>query len=342
MQKYKIWIIAGIALCVIVGLLFWLSPQKDPVLPSADAQNAAPLNTAQNGNVLSTQNSSIFPSQSQQDTEINCQMLLDSSNRLIVNEQTRNCFEYFLTQYGEKEFSQIKNDFKAYIQQNHKEPALSQILDLWARYLDYRQALGELAAPAGVDQEDPAYYRGIFSSTQNLRKKFFSNYEIDGLFGTENTYHEYTLKRMEVLADKTLTETQKAQKLKALFDQLPQDWKENLEQINKLDELRQLTSDIKARGGSSEEIRQMRLNLVGAEATQRLETLDTQRSGWKSSVNQYLTERDQITQSNMSDTAKTQAIQALRNQHFNKAEDRLRIETFEQVHDQGGKLPFAD
>ena len=44
----------------------------------------------------------------------------------------------------------------------------------------------------------------------------------------------------------------------------------------------------------------------------------------------------------MSDTAKQQAIAQLRSKHFNTPQEQLRVETFEQVHDQGAKLPFAD
>ena len=147
---------------------------------------------------------------------------------------------------------------------------------------------------------------------------------------------------MAVLADKNLSEAEKAQKLKELFQQLPEDWQENLEQLNKLEDLRKLTADIKARGGSAAEIRQMRLNLVGPEATQRLEQLDGQRSQWKSRVEEYLNARDQIIQSGMNDQAKQQAVKQLRGQHFQNPQEQLRLETFEQVHDQGGKLPFAD
>ena len=343
MQKYKIWIIVALVILCLVTLLLWLSPQdeKQTAHEPGSAQPAM-LDTEANALNVSAQNNTFFASASQQDTEINCQMQLDSSNRLIVNEQTRNCFEYFITQYGEKTIEQIQQDFKTYISQNHKEPALSQILDLWDRYMQYRQSLGEITPPAGLNQEDPAYYRSIYTSTQNLRKRFFSNYEIEGLFGTEDTYHEYTLDRMAVLADKNLSETEKAQKLKELFQQLPEDWQENLEQLNKLEDLRKLTADIKARGGSTEEIRQMRLNLVGPEATQRLENLDSKRTSWKSSVTSYLNERDSIMQSGLNDSAKQKAVQKLRAQHFKKPEERLRVETFEQVHDQGGKLPFAD
>ena len=80
---------------------------------------------------------------------------------------------------------------------------------------------------------------------KNLRKQLFSNYEIEGLFGTEDLYHEYTLNRISVLDDKNLTEAQKAEKLKALFNQLPEDWKENLQQLNKLEDLRKLTQTLK-------------------------------------------------------------------------------------------------
>ena len=56
----------------------------------------------------------------------------------------------------------------------------------------------------------------------------------------------------------------------------------------------------------------------------------------------YLDERDEITQSSMSDTVKQQAIAQLRSKHFNTPQEQLRVETFEQVHDQGAKLPFAE
>jgi lipase chaperone LimK len=147
---------------------------------------------------------------------------------------------------------------------------------------------------------------------------------------------------MSILADATLNEIQKAQKLKQLFAQLPEDWKENLEQLSKLEDLRKLTSDLKARGGSPEELRQMRMNLVGVETTQRLEQLDQERGQWKSRVNDYLAQRDQILQSQMSESAQQQAIQQLRQQQFKNPQEQLRLGTFETTHDTGGKLPFAE
>jgi lipase chaperone LimK len=84
------------------------------------------------------------------------------------------------------------------------------------------------------------------------------------------------------------------------------------------------------------------MNLVGPEATQRLESLDGQRRDWKNKVDGYLKERDNIMKSGMSEDAKQKAVQQLRTQHFNKPEEQLRVGTFESVHDQGGKLPYGE
>ena len=341
--KLKITLLIVACLVVLFLLFQWLKP--DSAESAENSQRAAQDAEIQSENMAlqqsTTVNGSSFASKSQQDIQINCQIQTDNANRLIVNENTKNCFEFFITQYGEKEIPQIKADFIKFAQSTYQEPLLGQLTDLWSRYVQYREKMGDLTPP-NHDKESAQYYKAIFNQMKSLRKQFFSDYEIEGLFGIEDEYHDYTLARMSVMEDKNLSEKQKADKLKELFNDLPEDWKENLKQLSQLEDLRQLTAEIKARGGSAEEIRQMRLSLVGPEATQRLENLDGQRSNWKSKVNQYLSERDSIVKSNMSPSAKQEAVQRLRSQHFNNSQEQLRVETFEQVHDQGGQLPFAD
>ncbi|RSZ27934.1 lipase secretion chaperone [Acinetobacter bereziniae] len=340
-RKKALGIALFIILVVILAVIFWLKPSHQ----TAEAHQTSDDTTQPEGQIaasqLSTSQALSFASKSQQDTQINCQIRVNASNRLIVNEQTKDCFEYFITQYGEKTIEQIKTDFQRYLQTSYKEPVLSQLSDLWTRYMDYRSKLADLQAP-NADKESAKYYQQIVDNIKNLRKKFFSDYEIQGLFGTQDTYDQYTVDRMAVMDDASLSASEKARKLKALFDQLPEDWKENLQQLNQLEDLRKLTADIKARGGSAQELHQMRTNLVGPEATQRLETLDVQRGDWKNKVNQYLSERDTILNSNMSDSAKQSAIQQLKSQQFSNQQEQLRLQTFETVHDQGGQLPFAN
>lgn len=342
LSKKMIGIIIGSLLIILLAVIFWLKPNTESTETTSTSEKAlqqqtGPLTSTQ----LAASEAQNFASKSQQDTQINCQIRADASNRLIVNEQTKDCFEYFITQYGEKTIEQIKADFLSYTKISYKEPVLSQLNNLWTRYIDYRSKLGDLPAPT-ADKESAKYYQQILVNTQNLRKKFFSNYEIQGLFGTQDTYDQYTVDRLEIMDNQKLSTAEKAQKLKELFEQLPEDWKENLKQLNQLEDLRKLTAEIKARGGSAEELRQMRTNLVGPEATQRLETLDVQRSDWKGKVNQYLAARDNILKSNLSDSTKQRAVEQLKAQQFANQQEQLRLQTFETVHDQGGKLPFAN
>jgi len=338
MQKKVLWCVLGFFILGLIACVYWLSP--DSKNTSAQMSESKAQNLASSPHTdHSSLNEDAYHSKSQQDTEVNCQLKIDSSQHLVVNSQTRDCFEYFITQYGENDLEQIKIHFGKFIQGQYLEPARSQIMDLWTRYLKYREQLAQIQAPS-AKQQDKNYFQKIFNSIQDIRKRFFSASEIEGLFSSEDIYQNYTLDRMQILEDSSLSEIEKARKLKERFEELPEDWQHNLQELSKLDDLHTLTKQIKARNGSAEELRQMRTALVGAEATQRLETLDTQRNAWQQRVTSYLDSRDEIIKSNMSDSAKNQAIQQLRQQQFNSSQEQLRLRTFETVHDQGGELPF--
>ncbi|MBP2604439.1 lipase secretion chaperone [Acinetobacter calcoaceticus] len=338
MQKKVLWCVLGFFILGLIACVYWLSPDSKNTSAQMSENKAQNLASSPHTH-HSSLNEDAYHSKSQQDTEVNCQLKIDSSQHLVVNSQTRDCFEYFITQYGENDLEQIKTHFGKFIQGQYLEPARSQIMDLWTRYLKYREQLAQIQAPS-AKQQDKNYFQKIFNSIQDIRKRFFSASEIEGLFSSEDIYQNYTLDRMQILEDSSLSEIEKARKLKERFEELPEDWQQNLQELSKLDDLHTLTKQIKARNGSAEELRQMRTALVGAEATQRLETLDTQRNAWQQRVTSYLNGRDEIIKSNMSDNAKNQAIQQLRQQQFNSSQEQLRLRTFETVHDQGGELPF--
>jgi len=337
MKKYILVTLLLIIFFTVIIIAYWLYPVKKE---SLHEQNKYKI-TETAPQIHDANRSLNFSSTSQQDIQINCQLTI-KHQQFIINEQTKNCFEFFITQYGEKKIDQINQDFNAYIKQNYLNPAQSQILNLWNRYLQYRTQLPNMAPSSTSSNNQIQDFLAVFNNLQKIRKQFFSNNEIEGLFGEENTYYLYTLKRMEILADKYLSEQDKAKKLQDLFKNLPENWQENLEQLNKLEDLQQLTSDIKARGGSHEEIRQMRLNLVGSAATERLENLDVQRRDWNTKVNQYLLERDAIKKNHLKNVSRDKALQQLKEKYFISPNEQLRIETFEHIHDQGGTLPLLE
>lgn len=328
--------------CSLALVIYWLQPAAQNTTQQATPQTTgtqydALTQTVSHPTAATKHN---FSSASQADTEINCQLAF-ANQQLVVNENVKNCFEYFISQYGERDISKIKQEFKDYIQQQYDAVNSTQILDLWSRYLNYREQLSQISAPQAAP-DSLEYLKAVFQTTTNLRATLFSPIEIEGLFGQENIYDEYTINRTAILQNKSLTEAAKANQLTALLKNLPTDLQQQLEQLNTLENLRQLSAEIKARNGSPAEIRQMRLNLVGEAATQRLEQLDKQRVDWKSQVTQYLDQRDEILHSGLSDVAKQQAIQQLKNKQFVTPEQQLRLNTFEQQHDKGGSLPFSE
>ncbi|MCH7335866.1 lipase secretion chaperone [Acinetobacter sp. NIPH 2699] len=282
-----------------------------------------------------------FRSISQLDTATNCQLQFNASQRLIINEQTRNCFEYFISQYGERNINEIRHHFQLYLVQHFQAAQQQQILALWTRYLDYRQKLAQLQVDQPT-QENVDYFQSVFNAMHDLKQHFFSSMEIQGLFGTEDIYQQYMLDRMKILEDAKLSEAAKAQRLQQRFDQLPQQWQENLKALSQLEDLRALTAQIQARHGSAQELRNMRVSRVGEAATRRLEQLDQQRSDWKQRVQHYLNERQSILDSNMSSSAKVQSIQKIQQQQFQSVQEQRRLQTFETVYDQGGTLPFSN
>lgn len=326
-----------------LSVVYWLYPQDQQPQLESTGQSSNTFNSADHSDNSGQAHASdaAFNSTSQMDTEINCKLQFNASQKLVVNELTRDCFEYFISQYGERNIDEIRQSFQRYVAKGFQASEQQQIQELWSRYLSYREQLSKLQMNQPA-QESYGYFQAIFDAMHDLKQRFFSQVEIEGLFGTEDIYQQYTLDRMRILENKNLDAVNKAKQLQQRFDQLPQDWQENLKDLSKLEDLRSLTEQIKARNGSAQELRDMRVNLVGEAATQRLEQLDQQRSDWKQRVQSYLDERKTIVDSNMSASAKDQAIQQLKQQQFQSAQEQQRLQTFETVYDQGGPLPFSN
>ena len=119
--------------------------------------------------------------------------------------------------------------------------------------------------------------------------------------------------------------------MQALRDSLP----EILEQavLPQLQiELHQQTQALRARNGSPEELRALRQQLVGSEATARLEALDQQRADWQQRLKRYSSAKAEI-ESNpgLSQTDRQAALDELISSNFSEQE-RLRLDAALALH----------
>lgn len=343
------WAFISILVIAVISLILWLKPNTTsslalnavsaaPQQPDAPANNAAQSSATAtlNHNGMNAEDSAEDLAASLQGTEVDCALEATPAGQLVLNVGIRRCFEYFLTQLGEKPLSVIDQQIKQHLQKNLPDSAAAQASDLWQRYLKYREAEGNLQNSGA--NTDPDHLQRVLDQLNRLRQQYFNPAEIDALFGDEMTYNQYTIDRLNILENKSLSAEQKAQQLKARFAQLPTDLQKNLQDMSKLQDLRALTQQIKQKNGSKAELQQMREQLVGHAAAERLEQLDQTRANWQNRVQDYLTQRQAILNSKQGESDKQQAITALRERQFDNDAERQRAITYEHFKDDGTNM----
>ena len=262
-------------------------------------------------------------------TAVDGQFRLDDAGNLLISMDIRRIFDYFLSAYGEERIQTSVARLQAYIRSQLDEPAEGQALALLEQYLDYKRQLIQLekdlpqmASLEAMRQREQA--------VQNLRASIFSPEAHQAFFAQEEAYNQFTLQRLAIRHDPALNEQQKAEAMDRLRATLPEDMQEML--VPQLQaELRQQTAALQAQGAAPEQIRQLRLQLVGAEATARLEALDQRRQQWQQRLDAYRQEKARIeANSGLSEEDRQAAIASLAEERFDERE-RLRLDAAEQL-----------
>jgi lipase chaperone LimK len=333
-------IAAGLLLAV-AAVLYWLSPgNADKGSASSVAGSTGIFAT---GTATGHQTPSQFVTgteslpKSLQGTEVDGQLEVDANGHLKITNGVRHVFDYFLSTIGEEPLDTILARIRAYIRHKLPSVAAAEAEHILDGYIAYKQGLdtvqkAQQANGGGVDIDA---VRQQMQQVQALRTQYLSAEVITAFFGDEDAYDRYTLARLDILQNKNLSAAQRAQQLAALEQQLPTTIQESMKTINQYQNLENLQADWKKRGGTPEELHQIRENLVGPAATTRLESLDQERAGWDQRMNSWYSDRAAILNNrNISDQDKQQQVNALRNNQFNEAE-RLRVQSLEQLHDGG-------
>lgn len=185
------------------------------------------------------------------------------------------------------------------------------------QYLSYKRELvlleRDLPQMASLDA-----MRQRETVVQTLRARLFDSETHQAFFAREEGYNRVTLERLTIQYDSTMSAEEKGVAVDRLRASLPE-------------ELQQHTARLQAEGASAAQIRQMRQQLVGAEATTRLEALDSQRQSWQRRLDDYITAKAKIqVNEGLSSSDKRAAIEALAAERFDERE-RLRLDAAGQL-----------
>ena len=158
-------------------------------------------------------------------------------------------------------------------------------------------------------------------------------------FGEDDRYDDYTLARLHVEQDTSLSPAERAARLSELFAQLPEATQASMRSIRSLQEVERIDAGCRQQGCTPEQWHQQRAAVVGEEAAVRLQALDAQRAAWSARLNAYLAQRAAIlADPSLSEPARQAQIQGLQQAGFT-AEERLRLPAFETAEASGRAVP---
>ena len=254
------------------------------------------------------QSASSLKVSSQQDTEI------DSAS-------AKDMMEYFVSGNTELTLEEIRDNVA-----QHYEQSQAVVVDeaLFAKYLEYKSALTALDVQfdnTSISAED---LRALNQALLDLQSQFFSESEVSILFTHDNRMREIALEKL-LLKQEGLEDEEYQQRLESYLSEQP-DYVQSSHQNQVL--LQQLSSSERL----DEQGKYLkRSELVGEEATQRLEVLDKQRADFEGSLEVYFTERNDIlSDSVLSTTEKQETIARLRSMYF-QPEQLRRVEAIERI-----------
>lgn len=292
-----------------------------PILSNKSAEPVAPVAQLRQ-RINSSQPSLPLPA-SVRGTEVDGQLGVDAAGNLLISSQIRHLFDYFLSMAGEENSTDTQQRIRDYLTQQLSPPAQGQALALLDNYLDYQQQLAELESRFPVTESlDDLFARE--QAVQRLRATLFDRETHAAFFAGEEIYNNFTLERLAIHRDSSLDEQQKALATETLRESLPEEMQQLLvPQIHQ--DLRHQTQELLAAGADHGEIRQLRMQMLGPEATERLEALDQRRALWQQRVASFNQERDAILdQSGLADVDRQAAVNALLEEQFTETE-RLRL-----------------
>lgn len=265
-------------------------------------------------------------------TEVAGDLREDEQGKLILDKGVREVFDYFLSSRGEQPDAVLDARMRAYVKHRLHMPAAQQALALLDSYLAYLQQLDVVSQKSRNGASMAPKER--LALLVDLRSRSFTADVVQAFFALDQAYDQYTVDKITVFNDRSLSPIQKANQIKALRQALPQDLQASLDATEVAPTLQAVTQEWRERGGSVADLRTLRETLVGKEAADRLEDLDRDEQAWQVRMQAYLQARALILADvSLAEAVKHERVQRLMSSSFS-ASEQLRVPSFERMSDQ--------
>lgn len=270
-------------------------------------------------------------------------LAVDEDGNLRISSDIKRVFDFFLSTIEEEDLDIILSRIQEYLDYSLDEPALSQAKEIMTQYISLKKALFEFEVERaeslkaimeqGGDNKGESYLSLLkeqLDAQRDLRSLHLSPEAHAAFYADEEAYDSYSLARMEVNANKSLTEEERQTRFAEIDAQAPADIVEARKEAQVTDILKAKTQALKESGASQQDIKALRTEMLGPEAAERFEVLDQERATWSQRIESYLQAREAILSNDgLSNGDKEQQINTLRQNDFDSRE-QIRLGVYER------------
>jgi lipase chaperone LimK len=202
----------------------------------------------------------------------------DENGNLVVERGIRDLFDYHLTTLGEHGIDTIRKHLLDLFQHELPEAAARQAAQLLDAYLQYRERSGELQQQYPALNENNAFttISDYFAQRENLRHELFTPEAVDAFFSADQAGEREALPKLQRLAGEIAPATLDTAQARNSYAQYRQ--------------ARRAASET----GNPADDDALRTQLFGHEASTRLAALDLRRSDWRTRLNSYREQKQQL------------------------------------------------
>lgn len=244
--------------------------------------------------------------------------------------ELKRLFDYYLSAVGEQSIETITLQIRGELDRRLPPSQAQKAQRLLGLYIEFKRELLRVESQPQLAGNDLQAIRGRFMAMQDIRARYFSAEESDGMFGFEDAYDMDAIARLEIDQNPALTAEQKKQQLAAMDAALPEQLRKEREASSMVVRVEQQAQDLRAKGGSDDDVYRMRAKELDPQAAARLADVDREEAAWKGRIARYLEERSKLLQSkvNASASEREASLAQLQQSAFSEAE-RPRLKAYE-------------
>ena len=246
---------------------------------------------------------------------------VDGHNHLIIDEDLRHWFDFYLSAIGEIDINKITLLMEKEINAL-PSPGKEQAHNIMNQYLAYKRELAqyenqELRSVDG--NHDIEQLSNRLDWQMRLRRQHLDDNVVESFWKKDEIIDSYALEKLKI-RNSDISEADKEEQLEALENSLPEELYSFKQELYIASNLLEKEKEL-AESSNPTELRNLRIEEVGIEAADRLAEVDKSQQEWQLKVLAYRNEVQKISDSEgISNIDKEELISEYREENFSNTE----------------------